>query len=56
MKKQKTIDLDIQLPLSTIDVINGLVKQGILGETTNDVILHILRQHLFEQTLKIQKP
>lgn len=54
--KKKDVELSLRLPLNTIANINALAEQGILGETPNEVVLHMLRQYLFDQTLKIPRP
>lgn len=55
MKKRasraKMVEVDLRPPTKTLEILDALAKQGLLGDTRDDVILHVLRQHLFEKIM-----
>lgn len=46
--KSTMIDVEFRLSRATLEIIEALAKQGILGETREEVTLYILRSYMFE--------
>lgn len=46
-KRVSTTTVDLRLPRLTVTLLDELAKQGILGDTRDAVIEHIVREHLF---------
>jgi len=42
------VEIKLDLDDDTLDNLNKIVAQGILGNTIDAVVEHMLRQHLFE--------
>jgi len=50
-RKRQLIDVELRLSLPTLQVIDALAKQGILGETREEVVIYIMRSYLFDKSL-----
>ncbi len=48
---KKKVKVDLRLPLGTIAALDAIAKRGILGDTRQDVMLHMVREYLFMQDL-----
>lgn len=48
----ETITVEINLPPETNKLLDAIVKNGLLGDTRDEVIAHILRQDLFDKAMK----
>ena len=55
MAKKEYVDVQISLPNETIKVLVALAKQGILGTTKEEVVMHMLKQHLFTEVQAMSK-
>lgn len=53
--KKGYVNVPVRLPKETTELVRALAKQGILGTTPEEVILHILRQYVFEQAQRASK-
>ena len=42
------VEVELELDNNTVDKLNKIIAQGILGTTVDEVVNHMLRQHIFE--------
>lgn len=55
MKKPRMVNIVLRLPKSQLAVLDGIVATGLLGDTRDEVVLHIMRQSLYEAHMRARR-
>ncbi len=48
-KASKPVVVDVRLPVALIGLLDEWAAEGLLGNTREEVVLHVLRHYLFAQ-------
>ncbi len=54
MGKKKSVSVDLRLPKHTLLILEQLAEQGILGETAEEVALHMIRHYVFVEMAQLR--